>query len=141
MLILLLAGCVVFEMVTLGTTFTRSSKLYTLARSNVSLVSATTEAGTSWMDSVRLLAVTTTSARPAGPRGSLSEVSPDAAWPDRHPASESMTTAHSSDLQPMLFPLHFRGFAKTMAPPPCAVGQGLHCARLLPVSVRVKLLI
>src|SRR3954447_12734455 len=56
------------------------------------------------MDSVRLLAVTTTSARPLWPRASLSEVLPAAAWPDRHPASEITTTASSSDLQDMLPP-------------------------------------
>src|ERR1700756_5021825 len=40
MLMLLFAGCVVLEMVTLGTTLTRSSKVRTLARSNVSAVTA-----------------------------------------------------------------------------------------------------
>src|SRR3954470_24767052 len=60
------------------------------------------------MDSVRLLAVTTTSARPRWPRAAVSDVLPAAAWPDRHPASESTTTAHSSDLQLMLPPIFSR---------------------------------
>src|SRR5688572_20627125 len=61
MLMLLFAGCDVLVIVTDGATFTMSSKSRMLARSRVASVTTNTEAGTSWICSRRLPAVTITS--------------------------------------------------------------------------------
>src|ERR1700735_926790 len=127
MLMLLFAGCVVLEIVTLGMTVTRSSKVRTLTRSNVSAGTANTEAGTFWMDSARLLAVTTISSSCAGACAPSAGTPGASAAPAerQHPAIESATATPTRELRDIHSPLN-------------SPGRGCTARRLLPVSLQCQ---